>query len=263
MFFWLSKVIWFIANPFNIILILFVLGWLFLFKKYRTGKKLIGIGLIIIWLTGTSPLSDIMMSSLENRIYTGKIPKKIDGIIVLSGMVNMESSRGGQIELTDQSDRIIEGIILAQKHLEAKLIITGGSGSLNQGENLREADYLRKLAMLLGIDKDRLIVERNSRNTHEHAVAMDKVLSDKKGQWVLITSAFHMPRSYGCFKRRGINVIPYPVDYKTKPDGLSLLAFLPSLGNIDNFNIAFHEWAGLITYRLMGYTDSMFPEHII
>ena len=263
MFFWLSKVLWFIVNPFNVILLLLVFGWLLLFKKPKTGRKLIGIGVAAIFLFGLSFLSNFMMSILENRIPVGQIPEKVDGIIVLAGMVDMESSRGGLIELTDQSDRIIQGIILSKKHPEARLIITGGSGSLKQSENLREADYLEKLAVLLGISKNRLLVERNSRNTHEHAVAMAEMLPDKKGQWVLITSAFHMPRSLGCFKKEGINVIPYPVDYKTKLDNaLFLTSFLPSLGNIGSFNVAFHEWAGLIAYRLMGYTDSVFPEQV-
>lgn len=263
MFFWLSKVLWFIANPFNVIVILLVLGWLLLFKKQRAGRKLIGIGLIMIFLFGLSPLSNFMMGLLENRIRAGKIPEKIDGIIVLAGMVDMGSSRGELIELTDQADRIVQGIILSKKHPEARLIITGGSGSLKQSENLREADYLEKLAVLLGISMNRLLVERNSRNTHEHAVAMAKMLPDKNGRWVLITSAFHMPRSLGCFKREGINVIPYPVDYKTKLDNsLSLTSFLPTLGNIGSFNVAFHEWTGLIAYRLKGYTDSVFPKQV-
>jgi uncharacterized SAM-binding protein YcdF (DUF218 family) len=263
MFFWLSKVLWFIVNPFNVILILLALGWLLLFKRQRAGRKLIGIGLIMIFLFGLSPLSSFMMSLLENRISAGKIPEKIDGIIVLAGMVDMGSSRGGLIELTDQADRIVQGIILSKKHPEARLIITGGSGYLKQNENLREADYLEKLAVLLGISKNRLLVERNSRNTHEHAVAMAKMLPDKNGQWVLITSAFHMPRSLGCFKREGISVIPYPVDYKTKLDNaLSLTSFLPTLGNIGSFNVAFHEWTGLVAYRLTGYIDSVFPEQV-
>lgn len=261
MFFWLSKVLWFIVNPFNVILILLALGWLLLFKRQRAGRKLIGTGLIMIFLFGLSPLSNLMMGLLENRIHAGKIPEKIDGIIVLAGMVDMGSSRGELIELTDQADRIVQGIILSKKHPEARLIITGGSGSLKQSENLREADYLEKLTVLLGISRDRLLVERNSRNTREHAAAMAKMLPDKKGQWVLITSAFHMPRSLGCFKKEGINVIPYPVDYKTKPDNaLSLTSFLPSLGNIGSFNVAFHEWIGLIAYRWAGYTDSVFPK---
>jgi len=92
---------------------------------------------------------------------------------------------------------------------------------------------------------------------------MAEMLPDKNGQWVLITSAFHMPRSLGCFRKEGFKVIPFPVDYKTKLDNaLSLTSFLPTLGNIGNFNVAFHEWTGLIAYRLTGYTDSVFSEQV-
>ena len=264
MFFLLSKILWIVINAFNVILALLMLGWMLLFKKPAAGKRLIGMGLLIIFFAGSGLLPGIMMRSLENRIPAGTIPSKINGVIVLAGMVNMESSRKGLIELTEQSDRIIEGIIMLQKYPEAKLIITGGSGYLKQGENLKEADYLKKLAISLGVNEERILIERNSRNTHEHAVALAKILRAKEGgQWVLITSAFHMPRSFGCFKKEGLNVIPYPVDYKTTsnaPNNFSLISLLPTIGNISNFGIAIHEWLGLVTYRLMNYTSSVFPE---
>ena len=262
MFFLLSKILWIVINPFNVILALLVLGWLLLFKKPAAGKRLIGIGLLIIFVAGSGFLPGIMMRSLENRIPAGDIPDKIDSIIVLAGAVDMEASRFELIELTEQADRIIEGIILAKKHPEVRLIVTGGSGNLKQDEKFKEADFLEKLSLSLGIDKERILIEQNSRNTHEHAAEMAKLLP-KDGHWVLITSAFHMPRSFGCFKNRGLNVIPYPVDYKTKLSifsNLSLNSFLPTLGNISVFSIALHEWLGLVTYRLMGYTDSLFPK---
>lgn len=251
-------------NPFNVILALLVLGWLLLFKKPAVGKRLIGMGLLIIFLAGSDFLPEIMMRSLENRIPAGAVPSKINGVIVLAGMVNMESSRKGLIELTEQSDRIIEGIIMLQKYPEAKLIITGGSGYLKQGENLKEADYLKKMAILLGVNKERILIERNSRNTHEHAVVLAKILhTEEKGQWVLITSAFHMPRSYGCFKKEGLNIIPYPVDYKTGSDsntGFSFFSIMPGIGNFGRFSIALHEWIGLIAYKITGYTNAIFPK---
>ena len=264
MFFLLSKILWIVINPFNVILALLVLGWLLLFKKPAAGKRLIGMGLLIIFLAGSGFLPGIMMRSLENRIPAGTIPSKIDGVIVLAGMVNMEFSRKGLIELTEQADRIIEGIIMVQRYPGAKLIITGGSGYLKQGENLKEADYLKKLAISLGVNEERIFIERNSRNTHEHAVALAKILhAEEKGQWVLITSAFHMPRSLGCFKKEGLDVIPYPVDYKTTVDtsnNFSIVSFVPTMGNLSSFNIALHEWLGLAAYRLMNYTNSVFPE---
>lgn len=263
MFFPPSKILWFILNPFNVILLLFVSGWLLLYKKPNLGKKLIASGLVFVFLFGLSPISNFMMQTLENRIPAGVIPDRIDGIIILVGAVNMGILRPGLIELNDQADRIVEGVILTKRHPEAKLIITGGSGYLNQSENLREADYLKKLAILLGVNEDRIVIERNSRNTHEHAVEMAKLLLDKDGgRWVLITSAFHMPRSFGCFKKEGINVIPHPVDFKTKTDvytDFSLLSLLPKISNISSFSNVLHEWLGLIAYWMAGHTDSLFP----
>ncbi len=262
MFFIMSKVFWFAITPFNIILLLLLVGCLLLFKKPKTGKKLIGTGLVLVFMFGLEFIPGFMMGSLENRIPAGDIPDKIDGIIVLAGAVDMEASRFELIELNEQADRIVVGIILSKKHPEATLIVTGGSGNLKQDQKFNEADYLKRLSLLLGIDKEKILIERNSRNTHEHAVEMAKLLP-QNGHWVLITSAFHMPRSFGCFKNRGLNVIPYPVDYKTKSaifSNLSLTSFLPTLGNISVFSIALHEWLGLLIYRLTGFTDSILPK---
>jgi len=263
MFFMSSKILWYLLNPFNIILLFLILGWLLYFKKPIIGKILVGTGLILIFLFGLSPIPNFLIRTLENRISAGTLPDRIDGIIILAGSIDIEASRPGLIELSSESDRIIGGVILAQKHPEAKLIITGGSGYLDQSENLREADYMQKLAILLGITKDRIFIDRNSRNTHEHVVELFNLLPNKdNANWVLITSAFHMPRAFTCFRKAGIKVIPYPLDYKTKFDthnALSISMLLPTLGNINRFNIALHEWVGLVVYRLLGYTDSVFP----
>ena len=260
MFYILSKVLWLIIIPFNVVFLLFFLGWLLLFRKPHTGKRLIGIGLVLLFICGLDFAPNYLTSLLENRIPAGHIPDNIDGIIILAGMVDMKASRPGLIELTGQADRIIAGIILARKHPEAKLVFTGGSGSLNQSDNLREADYLKKLAMLLGVSEDRISIERNSRNTHEHAVEIAKMLKDKSdGQWVLITSAFHIPRSLGSFRKEAINVIPYPVDFKTKSGNFTDLSLFPKISNISRFSSALHEWMGLIVYWMVGHTDSLFP----
>lgn len=242
--------------------ILLLSGTVLFVRRPKAGRRLIIVALIILIISGLEFLPNIMFNTLEKRVQAGKIPERIDGIIILAGAVDMESSRPGLVELTDRADRIIEGVILARKHPEARLILTGGSGDLEQDERLKEADYLEKLSLSLGIDKARLTIERNSRNTHEHALEMSKMLSNN-GKWVLITSAFHMPRSLGCFKKERLNVIPYPVDYKTKVemfDNISLIAFFPSPGNLSRFSIAIHEWLGLVAYRFMSYTGSIFPE---
>ena len=263
MFFISSKILWYLLNPFNIILLLLISGWLLFSRKPKIGKALFSSALILIFFCGLWPISTLLIRTLENRIHPGPLPNRLDGIIILAGGVDMAAGRRGLIELRAEADRIIEGVILAKKYPGAKLIITGGTGSLDQSDLRREADALQILAISLGIQRERIIVERNSRNTHEHAVELAKLLANKdNSQWVLITSAFHMPRAFACFRKAGIMVIPYPVDYKTQfniHDALSISMLLPTLGNINRFNIALHEWLGLVVYRLLGYTDSVFP----
>ncbi|MFC2149314.1 YdcF family protein [Candidatus Auribacterota bacterium] len=227
------------------------------------GNVLICIGFLVLFIAGTRPLPMYLAKLLEDRIPKGIINEKIEGIIVLTGSVYMKSSRPEQIELGDSAERIIEGILLAGKYPGAKLAIVGGSGSLIEGCNLREADFLKKLAVDFGVGEDRIITERDSRNTHEGAVELARTVPDSQsGRWVLVTTAYHMPRSYGCYMKSGINVVPYPVDYKTildKYNIVSFSAFIPKLSNLMLSQCVTHEWIGLIAYRLAGYTDSFLP----
>ena len=263
MFFIVSKIMGFMVDPFNIVTLLFLSGLALLFKKSVAGRKLICIGVVMLFICGLNYVPRYCISILENRIPTANIPDEIDGIIVLTGMVNKHSSRAGLIELSSSADRIINGVILAQKYPQAKLIITGGTGSLIQNESLKEADYLKKLSIALGVREQRILIERESRNTHEHTEKLAKLIP-KDGVWILVTSAYHMPRALGCFRKADFNVLPYPVDYQNRLDryyGWSdLSAFWPSTDNFQKITKALHEWIGLAAYRLVNYTDSLFPK---
>ena len=264
MFFIISKILGFMINPFNLVILLFFLGFALLFKKPVAGRKLICIGVVILFICGLNYIPRCCMSILEDRIPAADIPDEVDGIIVLSGMVNRHSSHAGLVELTSSADRIINGVILAKKYPKTKLIISGGTGSLIQDErNLKEAEYLKRLSIDLGVKKERILVECESRNTHEHTEKLARLIP-KEGIWVLVTSAYHMPRAMGCFLKAGYHVLPYPVDYQNRLDkyyGWSdLSAFWPSTGNVLKITVALHEWVGLVAYHLIGYTDSFFPK---
>lgn len=255
MFFVLSKIAWSVVTPLNIIFLLLFAGWLMSFKRPVLARRLAGIGLFLLAVMGTGFLPQWCLRELESRVSREPIPENIAGIIVLAGMVDTPACRNGSIELTDQADRIVNGVELARKYPKTKLVITGGSGGLQQGKAYREADYLEKLALSLGISQDRLIVERDSKNTHEHAVNLKSRLPPGKN-WVLVTSAFHMPRAMGCFKQQNIDVLPYPVDYKSKmpkPGIFSMASFLPQARNIMATENAFHEYLGLFVYKVIGY----------
>ena len=120
MFFVISKILEFMIDPFNIVTLFFLLGLALLFKKSVAGKIFIFIGILMLFVCGLNYVPRCCMSILENRIPLADIPGEVDGIIVLTGMVNMHSSRAGLVELSSSADRIINGVILAQKHPESK-----------------------------------------------------------------------------------------------------------------------------------------------
>jgi hypothetical protein len=135
MLFALSKILGFMIDPLNIIALLFLLGLiLLLFKKYVVGTTWVFIGVALFFMCGLNVVPRYCISPLENRIPIATIPDGINGIIVLTGMVNTDCSRAGLIELSSSADRIINAVILAQKHPQATLVICGGTGSLMQNK---------------------------------------------------------------------------------------------------------------------------------
>jgi uncharacterized SAM-binding protein YcdF (DUF218 family) len=124
----------------------------------------------------------------------------------------------------------------------------------------READYAAMVFDSLGIDRSRLIIERNSRNTLENAEFSKAIANPKRGErWLLVTSAFHMPRAVGLFRKAGFPVEPYPVDWRTG-DKSDLASFaMAATDGLLKTDIAVREWIGLIAYRLNGKTEDLLP----
>ena len=113
-------------------------------------------------------------------------------------------------------DRIIAGAALARRYPMARIVYSGGNANLVSDDTGEEADYVVALFESLGMSRDRLILERRARNTFENA-EFSKVLGEpKRGErWLLVTSANHMPRSVGLFRKAGFAVEPYPVNWYT------------------------------------------------
>jgi uncharacterized SAM-binding protein YcdF (DUF218 family) len=101
---------------------------------------------------------------------------------------------------------------LAKRYPNARVVFTGGTGKMLM-ERIPESEYASPLLERLGVQRERLIVEGRSRNTIENAVHTAALIAAKPGQrWLLVTSASHMPRAVGCFRRAGIPVEAVPVD---------------------------------------------------
>ena len=140
------------------------------------------------------------------------------------------------------------------------MVFSGGSGYLT-GNRPDEAHYSGRVAVALGIEPSRITYEYRSRNTFENAIfTRDLVKPEPDDQWLLVTSAIHMPRSVGIFRKAGFNVVPYPVNYQTNGSWAELWeSYTDASNGLVLTNWAGHEWVGLIIYRMMGMTDALFP----
>ena len=148
---------------------------------------------------------------------------------------------------------------MARRYPDARLVFTGGSANVKQ-DGLDEARGVRDLWLSLGVPEARMMFEDKSRNTFENATMTRDLVHPKPGEvWLLVTSAGHMPRSMGIFRRIGWPLVAYPVDYRTFGDARDYKISWNALDALKRLESGLHEWVGLVAYRLSGKTDTLFP----
>lgn len=253
MFFVLSKIFAALFLPIT----LFFLFLLFIFLRRLSGRtrRRCLVVWAIAWFCSTSFGSGVIMRPLENRYEAPVVEKmnKVDVVVVLGGMIDANTLRGGRPEFHDAVDRLTAALELVLKRRAEYILISGGSGLMLQG-GLREGDVLKDYLVALGFPKEKILAERNSRNTRENAVESLKIIQGKKlKSVVLVTSAFHMPRSVRCFQKVGLEVIPFPVDFKAADHSTFPESFFPSSQGIGDFATAIREIVGLAAYKVSGY----------
>ena len=225
------------------------------------GRKLCSCCVATLLICGYLPVGTILLVPLETRFPPWKAEgAEPAGIIVLGGGVDpVLSAAHGSPVLDAAGARIVIAASLARQYPRARLVYAGGNADLLQQEP-KEADVAVAAFASLGIARDRLQIERKSRNTEEN-VGFSKALADPKpGElWLLVTSAFHMPRAIGIFRKFGFAVQPYPVDWKTRGWSDVLTIQSDFLRGLSLTNIAVHEWIGLLAYRLTGKIYELFP----
>ncbi|TVR07380.1 MAG: YdcF family protein [Salinarimonadaceae bacterium] len=263
MFFYLSKILWFLATPSNLLATLALIGIVFAAatRLRRAGLALAGASLITILAAGLSPLPSIALRTIEARFPVPDIGGvTIDGIIILGGsLAPDETFARGQPDLNEAAERIVVGLELALRHPQARILLSGGSGRLF-GETFTEAEATARLLEALGLPRERMILEGRSRNTHENAVYSLEAVQPSDGEnWLLVTSAFHMPRSVGAYRQAGFPVIPFPVDFRTGGPDDPPPGFASVSGGLRRLDVATREWVGLAAYYVTGRTDALFP----
>lgn len=261
MFFILSKVGGFFIQPLNFVILLLFAGLVATaLGRRRLAAASSAVAFAILALSVWTSLGAMLLNPLEERYPKPAFPPKVDGIVVLGGgfegAINL--ARGGY-ELNSGGDRYVEAAILARRYPAAKIVVTGGVGSLIlKGEG--DADTALRLFTALGVPRDRLVLENRSRNTYENAVFTKEMVTPKPGEtWLLVTSAFHMPRAKALFDKAGFATVPWPVDYRTSGrEGVSLFAD-NAVDALQATTLAIREWTGLFAYWLTGRIDSPFP----
>ena len=255
-----SKVLWEIVDPEVILAVALLAGAGLLWTRWsRIGRALTTVAVLVLCLVSIFPVGHWLYHGLENRFPPlAVVPADIDGIIVLGGSFNLSrTAERDQIALKDSAERLTAFVTLARRRVQARLLFAGGSASLGPS-NLTEAADARRLFTELGLDIARVEFESRSRNTYENALFAYRLAKPAVGErWLLITSASHMPRAVGCFRRVGWEVMAYPVDYKTTKE-LSYLGDLNIGTNLDTLSRATREWIGLLAYYLMGRTTAIF-----
>ena len=260
-FFLASKIIWALISPDSLIVILGVSAWIAAILKWqRISKSLLTSCALLLLLIGFFPWGEWLIAPLENRFTANMaLPSKVDGIVVLGGAILPQMSNSWQQpEINGAADRLTNFLYLARLYPNAQLVFTGGSDAVTEQE-FNEAETAQMLFNQLGLAERAIIFESESRNTSENARnSKELVTPDNNENWLLITSAFHMPRSIGVFCQQQWAVQPYPVDHYSQKANLLRVNF--SFGeNLLVLGVAIREWVGLVAYRVSGRTDRLLP----
>ncbi len=262
MFFTVSKIFWLIAEPLTFLVLLACIGAALLFTRWaRTGRRLAAASAVALFALFLTPLSAALLRPLENRFPPppADLPAPTGIIVLGGGLEERKTEARGQPIINGEGARLIAGLELARRYPSARLIFSGGSGNLFD-QDASEAKGARRFWLALGGPEGRMSFEGRSRNTWENALFTRDLLQPKPGQtWLLVTSAWHMPRSVGIFRRLGFDVIPYPVAYRTFGDDRDWAVLVPASERAPMIDYSLREWIGLLCYRLTGKTSALFP----
>ena len=255
MFFILSKVLSFIIQP--TMWLIGLLGWAF-FTKNSTKKRRILRGVFFLTIALTNPFlmhqtfrlyetPAVSMSDLRDTFDVG---------IVLGGFSKFDVPADDRLNFNQASNRLIDAVVLYKKGLVRKLLISGGDGNLLGGKSL-EAVKTEPFLLLMGVRQEDILLESRSRNTHENALFSKQLIDSQRvitPKILMITSAYHMPRAMGCFRKVGLDVQPFSAHFVgEKPSWGASYWLKPDAEAFANWEAIFKEWIGYVVYKLKGY----------
>lgn len=263
MFFIVSKIFWLLVQPVSVVLLLVLASMGLAWRGWRkTGIGLAGLAALLLAVLGYTSAGALMIQPLEQRFERpAAMPDAIGAIVVLGGATNSEiSAARGRSEFNAAGDRMIEALRLARLYPTAQVIFSGGVGTLAGGDVMEtEAETAARFFLEQGVARERLVLESAARNTAQNAAFLRDLIPRGDGAVLLVTSAYHMPRSMGLFRKADLDLVPWPVDYRSTGRANLNIDINDPAANLVLAGVALHEWAGLIAYSVTGRIDRLFP----
>lgn len=254
-----SKAFWLVAQPLSATVTLVVLGAIASVWWRKTGRVLIVLGVLLLAVSSYTNAGALLIRPLEDRFSRAALPSQVGAIILLGGATEGPISAARQIsEFNLAADRFTETLRLARQFPAAKIVVTGGVAVLVDGGE-PEAVTAQRFFVAQGIAPDRLVLEAAARNTEENAELSKTLLAGIAGDKLLVTSAFHVPRSMGLFRKAGVAVLPWPTDYRSTGRETLGIALASPVENLMTMSTAIREWTGLVAYHWAGKIDALFP----
>jgi len=248
----LSKIVNFFTNP-QYILFLIILIQLFIIFFIESKKFIIFFSklfIILFLFFGYVPLSNFLLSKIEDYIQPSKYPvQQLTGIVLLGGSFNsgLESKERNEVFINSSAERLTKALEIYKKNPRLLILFSGFSNVLKP-QGWSESDMAKKFFLDQGVKLDNLIFEKQSTNTFENVKYSKDIIASFKGTWGLVTSAYHMPRSFFAFKKEDLILEPISVDYKTGTSRMFWINFDISLG-LRNWSIILHELIGIAYYK--------------
>jgi uncharacterized SAM-binding protein YcdF (DUF218 family) len=179
-----------------------------------------------------------------------------DVAVVLGGFTNPSRAPFDRTHFNKGADRLLHALELYKLGKVKKILISGGSSRII-GKKYSEAKNIPSFLINMDVKKNDILTEVNSRNTHENALYTKEMIEENYpngAKVLLVTSAFHMTRSIGCFEKQGFNFVPFPTDsYANEFYWSPSTTIMPSTNALNYWNMIIKEWVGIIAYKLSGY----------
>jgi uncharacterized SAM-binding protein YcdF (DUF218 family) len=255
LFFIASKTVGMVARVETWVLLLLLLALAGLWRgRVRLARRAVGLCLLLVGALTVFPLGTLLMAPLERQYPPAPTLGRVDGIIVLGGAEDLGAyAAWGETGFNAAAERATAGVELARRFPQARLVFTGGAASLVRDEwSAGPSQMTRAFWIKMGVPEAQIVIEDRSRNTSENAVFTRDLVQPQEGEvWLLVTSAFHMPRSMETFRRAGwTGLVAWPVDFRS--GGSAWRAEWRLDDHLMNANIALKEYLGTLAYRVAG-----------